>query len=158
MFHLRPFIIFTVASDGSYKRSYKPGAACQNSVYVFNSWLVSFAAALCVEKKSVIAIFMRKFVVQPLLQNGYILLKIFLHCIKNILTLLFLMTFVDSRLFAVDSRLLLSSLLSTLNRLLWAIWNRREQIASWNSQKICKQSLWLDYKKEGSTNPVAETE
>jgi hypothetical protein len=24
-------------------------------------------------------------------------------------------------------------------------------------QKICKQSLWLDYKKEGSTNPVAQT-
>jgi hypothetical protein len=42
-------------------------------------------------------------------------------------------------------------------RLLWAICNRREQIASWNSQKICKQSLWLDYKKGGSTNPVAHT-
>jgi hypothetical protein len=44
-----------------------------------------------------------------------------------------------------------------IGRLLWAICNRREQIASWNSQKICKQSLWLDYKKEGSTNPVAQT-
>jgi hypothetical protein len=44
-----------------------------------------------------------------------------------------------------------------IGRLLWAICNRREQIASWNSQKICKQSVWLDYKKEGSTNPVAQT-
>jgi hypothetical protein len=44
-----------------------------------------------------------------------------------------------------------------IGRLLWAICNRRVQIASWNSQKICKQSLWLDYKKEGSTNPVAQT-
>ena len=35
--------------------------------------------------------------------------------------------------------------------------NRHEQIESWNSQTICKQSLWLDYKKEGSTNPVAQT-
>jgi hypothetical protein len=35
--------------------------------------------------------------------------------------------------------------------------NRHKQIASWNSQKICKQSLWLDYKKEGSTNPIAQT-
>ena len=43
-----------------------------------------------------------------------------------------------------------------IGRSLWAICNRREQIASWNSQKICKQSLWLDYKKEGSTNPVAQ--
>jgi hypothetical protein len=25
------------------------------------------------------------------------------------------------------------------------------------TKKICKQSLWLDYKKEGSTNPVAQT-
>jgi hypothetical protein len=31
-----------------------------------------------------------------------------------------------------------------IGRLLWAICNRREQIASWNSQKICKQSVWLD--------------
>jgi hypothetical protein len=30
------------------------------------------------------------------------------------------------------------------------MFSRREQIASWNSQKICKQSLWLDYKKKGS--------
>ena len=37
-----------------------------------------------------------------------------------------------------------------IGRSLWAICKRREQIASWNSQKICKQSLWLDYKKEGS--------
>ena len=44
-----------------------------------------------------------------------------------------------------------------IGRLIWANCNRREQIASWNSQKICKQSLWLDYKKEGSTNPVAQT-
>jgi hypothetical protein len=44
-----------------------------------------------------------------------------------------------------------------MGRLLWAICNRREQIASWNSQKICNQSLWLDYKKGGSTNPVAQT-
>jgi hypothetical protein len=44
-----------------------------------------------------------------------------------------------------------------IGRLLWAICNRREQIAIWNSQKICKQSLWLDYKKGGSTNPVAQT-
>jgi hypothetical protein len=29
--------------------------------------------------------------------------------------------------------------------------------ASWNSQKFCKQSLWLDYKEGGSTNPVAQT-
>jgi hypothetical protein len=28
-----------------------------------------------------------------------------------------------------------------IGRLLGAICNRREQIASWNSQKICKQSL-----------------
>ena len=44
-----------------------------------------------------------------------------------------------------------------IGRLLWAICNRREQIASWKSQKICKQSFWLDYKKEESTNPVAQT-
>jgi hypothetical protein len=44
-----------------------------------------------------------------------------------------------------------------IGRLLWATCNRREQIASWNSQKICKQSLWVDYKKDGSTNPVAQT-
>jgi hypothetical protein len=44
-----------------------------------------------------------------------------------------------------------------IGRLLWAICNRHEQIASWNSQKFCKQSLWLDYKKRGSTNPVAPT-
>jgi hypothetical protein len=44
-----------------------------------------------------------------------------------------------------------------IGRLLRAICNRHEQIASWNSQKFCKQSLWLDYKKGGSTNPVAQT-
>ena len=44
-----------------------------------------------------------------------------------------------------------------IGRLLWEICNRHEQIASWNSQKICKQSLWLDYKKEESTNPVVQT-
>ena len=44
-----------------------------------------------------------------------------------------------------------------IGRFLWAIWNRREQIASWNSQKICKQSLRLDYKNQRSTNPVAQT-
>ena len=44
-----------------------------------------------------------------------------------------------------------------IGRLLWAICKRDEQIASWYSQKICKQSLWLDYKKKGSTNPVAQT-
>jgi hypothetical protein len=44
-----------------------------------------------------------------------------------------------------------------IGRLLWAICNRLEQIASWNSQTICKQSLWLDYKKKGSTNPDAQT-
>jgi hypothetical protein len=36
-------------------------------------------------------------------------------------------------------------------------WTGTRQIASWYSQKICKQSLWLDYKKKGSTNPVAQT-
>jgi hypothetical protein len=38
-----------------------------------------------------------------------------------------------------------------------AICNWREQMASWNPQNICKQSPWLDYKKEESTNPVAQT-
>jgi hypothetical protein len=45
----------------------------------------------------------------------------------------------------------LASNIAILSHNFWAICNRREQIASWNySQKICKQSLWLDYKKEGS--------
>ena len=46
---------------------------------------------------------------------------IVIYCIKNILTLLFLMTFVDSRLFAIDSRLFavaLNFLLPTLDFLL----------------------------------------
>jgi hypothetical protein len=44
-----------------------------------------------------------------------------------------------------------------IGRLLRAICNRHEQISTCNSQKFCKQSLWLDYKKGGSTNPVAQT-
>ena len=58
---------------------------------------------------TVVAIFMPKFVVQLLLRNGYIT-RGALTSVKNILTLLFLMTFVDSRLFAIDSRFLLSTL------------------------------------------------
>jgi hypothetical protein len=34
-------------------------------------------------------------------------------------------------------------------RFMWAISNRCEQIASQDSQKMCKQSLWLDYKERG---------
>jgi hypothetical protein len=47
-----------------------------------------------------------------------------------------------------------------IGRLLWAICNWREQILQVEIHKrlICKQSLWLDYKKEGSTKyPVAQT-
>jgi hypothetical protein len=44
-----------------------------------------------------------------------------------------------------------------IGRFLRAIFNQHEQIASWNSQKFCKQSLWLDYKKGRSTNTVAQT-
>jgi hypothetical protein len=59
--------------------------------------------------------------------------------------------------FASNIAVLSHNIAILIGRLLWAICNRREQIASWNSQKICKQSLWLDYKKKGSTNPVAQT-
>ena len=44
-----------------------------------------------------------------------------------------------------------------IGRLLWAICKQLKLIASWNWQTICKQSLWLDYKKKGRSNPVAQT-
>jgi hypothetical protein len=90
MFYLRPFILIViglVASDGSYK----PGAGCQNSVKgpfmcqietqqnLMNYMLKKLArwrhhiSDILLLLLTVVAIFMQKFVVQPLLRNGYIL-------------------------------------------------------------------------------------